>query len=167
MNAVHYSFTQSGGLIQNYFLSSAVSEATLTGYMTFFTPPTSPPGWGFSVLSLLWVLPFYSSPLRPLPPPPNRILRRPSRPDSADLRRTVWFCRRVWLLDCWSYSNRKEITFSIEPESMPVFSTMFQCLGGRDLGSALPPQNKNNATRTIIIYGRSRFRNCLTATKEK
>jgi hypothetical protein len=32
---VHYSFTQSGGPIQNYFLSTGVSEATIIGTMTF------------------------------------------------------------------------------------------------------------------------------------
>ncbi len=32
---VGYSFTQSGDPIQNYFLSSAFSEATITGNMTF------------------------------------------------------------------------------------------------------------------------------------
>jgi hypothetical protein len=37
-----------------------------------------------------------------------------SGPDSSVLRRrTVWFCRRVWLLDCRSYSNKKESIFSV------------------------------------------------------
>jgi hypothetical protein len=50
---VHYSFTQSGDPIQNYFLSSAFSEATITGSMTFPTPPTCPPGWGFYFSGLM------------------------------------------------------------------------------------------------------------------
>jgi hypothetical protein len=44
------------------------------------------------------------------PPPLHRALSSAlSGPDSAALRRTVWFCRRVWLCDCKSYLNRKEI----------------------------------------------------------
>jgi len=59
-------------------------------------------------------------------PPPNRPLSGDlSGPDSAALRTTVWFCRRVWLFDYGSYSNRKERSVFSVPESMPVGCTMF------------------------------------------
>jgi hypothetical protein len=47
----------------------------------------------------------------------------------------------VWLFDCESYLNRKEIIPLSVPESMPVHGTM-NCLGGLDFESAGREQNK-------------------------
>jgi hypothetical protein len=61
-----------------------------------------------------------------LNPTPHRPLSGAlSGPDSAALRTIAWFCRRVWLFDYGSYSNRKERSVFSVPESMPVGCTMF------------------------------------------
>jgi len=131
---VHYSFTQSGDPIQNYFLSSAFSEGTITGNMTFshtrlrvlfFWPDCgsfpfihcSPPPLGLNAIY---------NPRRPPRRPPHRALSGAlSRPDSAAVRRTVWFFCRVWPFDWWSYWNKKEIKLYAAPEHVPVVSTIF------------------------------------------
>ncbi len=62
-------------------------------------------------------------------PSPNRALSSAlSGPDSAALRRTVWFCCRVSIFDCPSYLNRKEIRILYVLESMSVDSTSL-CFG--------------------------------------
>lgn len=49
-------------------------------------------------------------------PHPHRALSGAiSGPDSAALRRTMWFCRRVWPFDCGSCWNRKENSFFSVP----------------------------------------------------
>ncbi len=53
--------------------------------------------------------------------PPSSTGRRPSGPNNAALRRTVWFGRRVWFFDCKSKST---ILLSA-PESIPVFWSLF------------------------------------------
>jgi hypothetical protein len=58
------------------------------------------------------------------PPPPHRALSGAlAGPDSAALRLTMWFCRRVWLFGCGSYLNRKEMKHFITCELMPVVRT--------------------------------------------
>ncbi len=61
------------------------------------------------------------------PPPPHRTLFNAlSRPNNVALRRTVWFCHKVWLFDYWSFSNRKKFGFPLAPEFMRVVSIMFE-----------------------------------------
>ncbi len=88
---------------------------------------------------VLWTGPPFPPPLSretlntPLPSPPfpspNRALSSALfGPDSAALRRTVWFCCRVSIFDCRSYLNRKEIRILYVLESMSVDSTSL-CFG--------------------------------------
>ncbi len=84
------------------------------------------------------------------PANPNHNAQNPHRalsaalsgPDCAALRRTVWFCCRVWLFDCTSYSDRKEIMLFSAPESMPALYHV-QYLGGSDCEFAELLQNRN------------------------
>jgi hypothetical protein len=72
-------------------------------------------------------------------------------PDSAALRRIALFCRRIWLLDCRSYLNRKQIIHSSAPESMPVVSTKFYAWEVQNFESARSQQNKkSDSCRTTV-----------------
>jgi len=60
------------------------------------------------------------------PPPHLALSGALSGPDSAALRRTVWFCCRVWLFDYERYSNKKKYIYILfSPQSVPVVGNMF------------------------------------------
>jgi len=73
-----------------------------------------------------------------------------SRPDRSALRRTVWFCCRVWYFDSGSYWNRKESMCFYMLKSMPVVSAMFYNWEVQIL-NLLKPINQNINFQIYII----------------
>jgi hypothetical protein len=65
-----------------------------------------------------------------------------SGPECAALRRTVWFCRRVWLFDCRSYLNRKEIVLSRWYESIPQWLHILNLTGSHFVSANLEQYKK-------------------------
>jgi hypothetical protein len=129
---VHYSFTQSGGPIQNYFLSSVVREATSPETWLFPHLLLAHQVEGFFFVAWSWVLSF-------IPPPP---IVQPCAEPCGSAAGFDFLTAEVIQIE-----KNSHFTYTLN-----LCQCLVPCFNAWELKNLPNCWNANNASWTIIIY---------------